>query len=317
MREKIITAHHPVILYEIIPPAEKAKPENAEAYAQCAVELLNSSPIIIDGINIPDIRDEKRDGISHHREFLTKSDAREFGKSIKMASERPLEIVINRCTVFDPLPVQHQWLKETIEKYDIHNLVLVGGASSKERYCGPSVVELTEIIHQTYESFFCGAIFIPSRTHEAMRLLEKTLRGTNFFTSQILYEPYLIKDVIKQYWQLCQKKQILPKRIFLSFAPVSSKKDLEFMHWLGVVFPEEVEKMLFEADIGIGWRSMKITKAVLQSILQFMHDENIDVPLGLNIEHISRHNFELSKEFIEELGTIYCNSYETKYNIFD
>lgn len=317
LREKILIARHPVILYEIIPPPEKAKPTNAEAYAQCAVELLDSSTIHIDGINIPDIREEHRNGEPRESTYVSKSDAREFGRKLLAASHKPLEIVINRCTVFEELPVHNQWLKDTLEKFAINNLVLVGGESSKIHYPGPSVTQLTQIIHDTYgSSLFCGGIVIPSRANEPSRLVEKGLNGLQFFTSQIIYEPHVITECLREYSQLCEQKGILPKRIFLSFAPLSSKKDLEFLRWLGVILPESVEKVLFEADIGIGWRSIKIAKAVLHAILQFMHDETIRVPLGLNIEHISRHNFELSKDFVEELGAVYYQSYERKYNVF-
>lgn len=318
LREKIMIAHHPVIFYEIIPPPERAKPTNVEAYAQCAIELLDSSAVHIDAINIPDIREEHREDKPKGTEYVSKSDAREFGKRLQLSSHKSLDILVNRCTVHEDLPTHFQWLKDTVEKFDIHNMIIVGGESSKVKYPGPSVIQLTQIINETYKSsLFCGGIVIQSRPNEAVRLVEKGLAGINFFTSQITYEPYIIKKVLKEYHELCVQKGIQPKRIFLSFAPVSSLKDLEFLRWLGVVLPEEVEKIIFEADIGIGWRSMKIAKAVLESILQFMHDEKINVPLGLNIEHISRHNFELSKEFIEELGTIYYHSYETKYNIFD
>jgi 5,10-methylenetetrahydrofolate reductase len=314
---KILDSRHPVIVYEVIPPPGRAKSANIEAYANCTVELLNSSAVVIDAINIPDIRDEQRDDKPRVSEYVSKADARDFGKRLQKASHRNQELIINRCTVFDPLADQHKWLKETIEKYDIHNLVLVGGESSKIQYPGPSVLELTHVIHERYNSsIFCGGITIPSRSFEGTRMVEKTMKGINFFTSQVIYEPYIVTKVLKDYYQECLQKGIEPKRVFLSFAPISSKKDLEFLRWLGVLLPENVERLLFEADIGIGWRSVKVAKAILASILETMHSEGIKVPLGLNIEHISRHNFELSKELLEELGKIYMNAYETKYKLF-
>ncbi len=43
LRDKMLNSHHPVIFYEITPPQEKAKASTAEAYIQCAVELIDSS----------------------------------------------------------------------------------------------------------------------------------------------------------------------------------------------------------------------------------------------------------------------------------
>lgn len=318
LKEKIIGVQHPVILYEIIPPKEDATTNNFEAYVQCAVELLDSSSVLIDGINIPDIREEVRNGAPRGSKYVSKSDARKFGKRLQRTSHKFLELVINHPTVHDKLPIHDQWLKDTTDKFGIHNLILVGGESRKIKYPGPSVTELTRYITETYNfSILCGGITIPSRENEGRRLVEKGLSGASFFTSQVIYEPHAIKNLLAEYNQLCLHKGIIPKRIFLSFAPISTRQGLEFLQWLGVFLPEPVKKLIFEAEIGIGWRSMKVAKAVLHAILDFVHHENIKVPLGLNIEHISRHNFELSKLFIEELGSLYYDSYETKYNIFD
>ncbi len=79
------------------------------------------------------------------------------------------------------------------------------------------------------------------------------------------------------------------------------------MRWLGVSIPQKIEQELFKADIGIGWRSIRMAVNILQELLVYMHEEQINVPLGLNIEHITRHNFELSLEFINRLGKIYLD----------
>jgi hypothetical protein len=315
LHQKINDKQLAVILYEIIPPPSKAQLLNVEAYAKCAVELLNSTSVNIDGINIPDIRDEQREG-ERGTKYVSKCDAREFGKRLQESSQKYLDIVINRVTVHEDITVQKAWLKETMEVFGIHDVILVGGESSKIQYPGPSVKELTQIVNAEFKELYAGAIVIPTRANEEARLIEKTQYGTNFFTSQVIYEPFHIKKILKDYHTACLKKNLTPKRIFLSFAPISTKKDMEFLKWLGVVLPESVEKILFESDIGVGWRSVKVAKAILNSILAFLYEEGINVPIGLNIEHISRHNFELSKEFIEGLGQVYCSSYETKYKIF-
>lgn len=321
LREKIIQSDRPVILYELIPPSKKLKQTDIHAYAQCAVELLDSTSLIIDGINIPDIRDEER-RTPKINTFVSKTDSRLFAKKLQASSLKHLDIVINRCSVYEEWPEHNLWLENTFKNFDIDNLILVGGESHKIKYVGPSVIEMIQSIKQNHQSFFCGGITIPSRRaedptkDEPYRLIEKGLNGLEFFTSQVNYEPYKIQSLLKDYYQLCTERKIKPKRIFLSFAPISSRKDLEFLRWLGVFIPDSVENILFEADIGIGWRSMKIAKVILHKILAFVHDENICVPLGLNVEHISRHNFELSKEFIEELGSIYNHAFETKYQIF-
>lgn len=318
LMDKIPNCYQPLIFYEIIPPSSKTTANNLDAYAQCAVELLDSTSVPIDGINIPEIRDEHRD-TERTTTYEIKSDARDFGRKLKQSfhNHHSLEVVINHCTVFEDWNTQKHWLDETIDQFDIHNLILVGGESSKVIYPGPSVTEMTKYVKDHYQDVYCGGIVIPTRKNEAKRMFDKGLNGTEYFTSQVLYEPYNINHVLQEYAQLCQENNVLPKRVFLSFAPISSRKDCDFLRWLGVQLPSSVMNILLESDIGIGWRSMKVSKAVLNNILNFMRESTVKIPLGLNIEHVSRHNFELSKEFIEQLGAAYYHSFETKYNIFD
>lgn len=314
LREKILDPNCPTILYELIPPMGESTPEKIEAHARCAVELITSTPFRIDAINIPELHDEKRNGqFKQEQPHSVKLDPRVFAKLLRDISHDYLEIIVNRCSVYADWPTQQLWLQETSRRYEINNLIIVGGESSKIAYPGPSVIEMGQYL-KTYSingSFFWGGITIPTRRRteaakdEPYRLIEKALNGFEFFTSQVLYEANSIQRLLKDYYILCQQRSVAPKRIFLSFAPISTHNDLDFLRWLGVEIPSAVEIALCKADIGMGWRSVKIVKTILQDILVFVQKEQIKVPLGLNIEHITRHNFELSKEFIIELGNLY------------
>ena len=56
---------------------------------------------------------------------------------------------------------------ETYSKYEIDNLIIVGGESSKQKYPGPTVNESLEKIsrdnRRRENSILCGGICIPSR----------------------------------------------------------------------------------------------------------------------------------------------------------
>jgi 5,10-methylenetetrahydrofolate reductase len=303
-----------ILFYEVIPPLQCTNGVTAEAYAECVAELVSSASVPVAAINLPEIRDEQRDvqiaGRTHPYE--PKTDARRFGQRLKEAFKDPVDLVINRCTVYESWSHQHHWLQETHAVFDIKNLVLVGGETGQAAYPGPSVTEMAQSIRREYgNSFTCGGITIPTRRSddpkkdEPHRLLHKTRHGLEFFTSQVLYEPQSTQRLLADYSRLCAQSGQKPKRIFLSFAPVCSSKDLDFLKWLGVEIPEAVERNLLKADMGIGWRSLREAQRILHEILQFAKSEASNVPLGLNIEHITRRNFELSKDFIEELGMHY------------
>ena len=45
----------------------------------------------------------------------------------------------------------------------------------------------------------------------------------------MLYDSEKIKKMFKHYNDICKKNRVIPRRILLSFAPVSSKKNIEFV----------------------------------------------------------------------------------------
>ena len=52
--------------------------------------------------------------------------------------------------------------------------------------------------------------------------------------------------MISHYQKRCDEKKTFPRRLLLSFAPVSSEKNIKFLKWLGVEIPAETEKLLIE-----------------------------------------------------------------------
>lgn len=285
LAEKICNSRDSVVFFELIPPPVHIDPAELNAYLQSITGLLEKGEF--DAINIPEIRNG--DG---------KWDTRVFAQ--KLQEIKPFEAVVNRCSVCSE--DQEAWLQETAEVYGIRHLILVGGESGKIEYPGLSVVEMAD---KTRERFFLGGITIPSRSGEVERLIEKGKHGIEYFTSQVIFETAQMQQLLKEYDRLCKEKGMQPKRIFLSFAPLSTLKDLKMFLWLGVMIPPAVEKLLFEQETGVGTRSVQIAKALLEEILSFKQKEGIDVPLGLNCEHILRHNFDLFQELIGELGSVY------------
>lgn len=316
LKNKILDPTKPVILYELIPPAVFTNHASLIAYVDCALDLLNSSSVTIDAINVPEIRDEDLGIGNRTEEYISKMDPGHFAQLIRQSSKRAFEVILNHCSVYETLEEQKKWLDITYNKLNIRYLILVGG-SQTIAYPGPNVNELSQYIKTNFpDEFFCGGIVIPTRRHsdpltdEPNRMLNKIKSGIEFFSSQIIYEAESMIQLLRDYDELCLKNNVTPKRVFLSFAPISTQKNLEFLRWLGAVIPQDTEEKLFETDIGIGWRSAKIAETILEKILSVVKEDNIKVPIGLNIEHITRHNFEISHVFIEKLGKIYLESYK-------
>ena len=301
-RDKVRKPKRPVVAYEILPPREKDGTLNS--YAERISSLLSQTHI--DAINIPEVHEENARGLRPVKN-LERAEAREFGRLLQ--DNVGIEAIVNRVTVHNDLDYQKSWIKETFYDYDIENLILVGGESSDIKYPGPSVNETSEYITRDLNAgrfdFFCGGITIPSRKIESVRLLKKGSNGIEFFTTQVLYDGKKIKKMLKYYDDVCKENNVLPRRILLSFAPVSSRKNIDFLKWLGVEIPSQTEKRLTNKKTSMSDESLEIASEILKGILNNNEKLGITVPIGLNVEHIMSYNFQSSINMLQELSKIY------------
>ena len=301
-RDKVRRPKRPVVVYEILPPREKDGTLNS--YAEKISSLLSQTHI--DAINIPEVHDENERG-ERPVPNLERAEAREFGRLLQ--DRVGIEAIVNRVTVHDKFEIQKKWIKETFYDYDIENVILVGGESSKIKYDGPSVNTTSEYITRDLNTgrfdFFCGGITIPSRSIESESLLRKGSNGIEFFTTQVLYDSTKINKMLKYYNSICKQNDVFPRRILLSFAPVSSYKNIEFLKWLGVEISSHTEKRLLDEDSDMTEKSLEIAREILNDILSNNEKNNIKVPIGLNVEHIMSYNFQHSINMLQELSKIY------------
>ena len=182
IKDKIKRPRRPVVVYEILPPREKDGTLNS--YAANISSLLSQTHI--DAINIPEVRDEVARGARPIKNQL-RAEPREFGKLLQdiVGSES----IVNRVVVHQNLEKEMRWFEETYHNYEIENLITVGGESREIKYPGPSVNEALETIKQNEKlDILCGGISIPSREKESLRLIEKSSYGSEFFTTQVLYD---------------------------------------------------------------------------------------------------------------------------------
>ena len=299
IKDKIKRPRRPVVVYEILSPREKDGTLNS--YAENISSLLAQTHI--DAINIPEVRDESGRGERPVKNQL-RAEPREFGKLLQDIVG--IESIVNRVVVHQTLEKEMVWFEETYNKYEIENLITVGGESRNITYPGPSVNEALEAIKQNLTlDVLCGGISIPSREKESRKLIEKSKNGSEFFTTQVLYDSSKIIEMISHYQKRCDEQNTFPRRILLSFAPVSSKKNIKFLKWLGVDIPTDTEKYLNENDQIMTERSMEIAINVLNETLTFLNENKIVVPIGLNVEHIMSYNFQASIEMLQELARIY------------
>ncbi len=299
IKDKIKRPRRPVVAYEILPPREKDGTLNS--YAENISSLLSQTHI--DAINIPEVRDEIARGERPIKNQV-RAEPREFGKLLQDIVG--IEAIVNRVVVHQNIEDEMKWLEETNSKYEIENLITVGGESRNIRYPGPTVNQALNAISQNDRlNLLCGGISIPSREKESLRLIEKSENGSEFFTTQVLYDASKVIKMITHYQKRCDEKDTFPRRVLLSFAPVSSEKNIKFLKWLGVEIPKKAEQSLLNDGARMSEKSMEITVSVLNEILNHLEKNKIKVPIGLNVEHIMSYNFQASIEMLQELSRIY------------
>ena len=299
IKDKIKRPRRPVVVYEILPPRQKDGTLNS--YAENISSLLSQTHI--DAINIPEVRDEVARGERPVKNQI-RAEPREFGKLLQDIVG--IEAIVNRVVVHQELEKEMEWFEETYTNFEIENLITVGGESRKIKYPGPSVNRALKAIKDNSKlNILCGGISIPSREKESLNLIEKSTNGSEFFTTQVLYDSSKIIKMISHYQKRCDEQNTFPRRLLLSFAPVSSKKNIDFLKWLGVEIPGETESFLNENEKNMVERSMEISVGVLEETLSFLNENKIVVPIGLNVEHIMSYNFQSSIEMLQELARIY------------
>ena len=299
IKDKIKRPRRPVVVYEILPPRQKDGTLNS--YAENISSLLSQTHI--DAVNIPEVRDEVARGERPVKNQI-RAEPREFGRLLQDIVG--IEAIVNRVVVHQELEKEMEWFEETYTNYEIENLIAVGGESRRIKYPGPSVNKaLRNIKNNSKLDILCGGISIPSREKESLNLIEKSTNGSEFFTTQVLYDSSKIIKMISHYQKRCDELRTFPRRLLLSFAPVSSKKNIDFLKWLGVEVPENTESFLIENEKNMVERSMEISVRVLKKTLSFLNENKIIVPIGLNVEHIMSYNFQSSIEMLQELARIY------------
>ena len=77
------------------------------------------------------------------------------------------------------------------------------------------------------------------------------------------------------------------------------------MKWLGVEIPDYTERYLQGRPGSMKERSLDVAIEVLNEILVYIENNNLRVPVGLNVEHIMSYNFQSSVEMLQELARIY------------
>ncbi len=312
LKSKLLDTHRGLYLYGTTPPRRGSSPEKLHSIAKKLTARLSN--LNLDAINVYDIQDEEgRTQIARPFPFLPVVDSREYAQILKNLTGQ--EIINYKCVVHHPRADFSAWLDQSWQQFGLRYLTLVGGSTSQMAYPGPTLSQASKAIAEHKYDFVFGGVTIAerhlSKGNEHLKLIEKSHRGMQFFTSQVVYQPEATIKLLQDYDLQCQELNLSPMRIILTFAPCGHPKTLQFLKWLGVNFPLETEREIFSAQFPLQ-KSMEVCCSTLRQILDSI--EPLRIPLGINIESVSikKDEIDASIELFQELKGILATFYQGK-----
>jgi len=274
------------LLFEPVPPSARTPEEKVNAYTQRVVTLLEDHPRV-DAFVVPELVSENHHGEPHYRS----GDVAGFAAHVSRQSG--CEAILNKVVAHVHSTEELEaWCRSAISR-GTRNLMFIGGTSRYIPYPGPSVATANAAMLPLLRRHagVLGNVVIPHREHEGYRMITKTRSGAAFFTTQIIFDPEPISELIHEYGRLCSAYDLPPSAVLLSVAPVADEDDLEFVRWLGAEIPARVERNLVSED---GSASIESAVATWRSVVRATVARRVNVPLGLNVEVVSPRHFAVA-----------------------
>lgn len=278
------------VVVEVIPPARGAPTARLEEALNLVGSILEACDA--DAVNVPEIIGSG----------FQSMDPLDFGVLVGQRYE--VDVIVNKVVVHSPLDAFQDWARRLLET-DIASAILVGGERGGIYYPGPRVIEANRLVREMAEAagrsdFAIGNVTLPTRPHEAARMVEKAASGCDYFTSQIVYEFPSANAHLQAYDDLCALERIEPRPVLYAFSPAETDQDVRFLRYLGVHIPPEVEAAILKP--GTSGASLRIIEDVWTQLLAAARARGLRVPLGVVVETVSRHHAGAVGPLVERLG---------------
>lgn len=320
LSKRLADPSRPVFLLGDVPPGEGTAPgkcleigeyspeyvvrsvrSNSFAHTSCAYSprsplankfLARSRPLATDGFIVYDIQDEPgRTDMERPFPFRRVMDS--SGHAALLSRSSGLECLVYKCVAdakFD------DWLRTAKSTHGHNAINLVGRASSEGKYEGPTISEAMQKVSAEEDIHF-GCVCIAERhtfesakargrdyPTEHLNMIRKAKAGAGWFISQAVYDAEPTIRLLKDYAVVCKQNGIPPRKVVLTFAPVSRKKTMNFIKWLGVRVPPQAEEAILGAEKPVE-KSIAFLCDLLRQILA--ECAGIGVPLGISCESVS------------------------------
>ncbi|MFW5802215.1 MAG: methylenetetrahydrofolate reductase, partial [Spirochaeta sp.] len=177
-------------------------------------------------------------------------------------------------------------------------IVVFVGSPSRDFPAKTSLRQAYEIFQRHRERLLLGGVTKAERHHthrnEHKKILRKVDSGAQFFVSQCIFNAGMFKDLLSDYYHICQDEEREMKPILMTLTPCGSLKTLEFIKWLGIEVPRWMENDI-RRNRDILDYSLQQCREIFLTIQDFCRDKGI--PIGVNIESVAVHRDEVLASF--------------------
>lgn len=299
----------PTFLLGDVPPAEGTPPGKAQEI--CNKFVARSRNLASDGFVVYDIQAEEDRVTDMQRPFPFRklSDPARYASLLSRSSGKPC--VVYKCVAdaaFEP------WIENCAGVHGHRAVNVVGrsaGGAADAPQVGPSMQDAMAFVDKHHKIAF-GCVCIAERhtaeyaasrgkpyptEHENM--IRKQEAGAEWFISQAVYDPAPMLALLHDYAAACRERGLQPRKVVLTFTPVSRAKTINFVKWLGVTIPEATEQAILAAAEANGGSVNKGVDKSVELLLECLDvilkgAAGIDVPLGISVESVSIYRSEIN-----------------------
>ena len=321
LADRLLDPSRPVFLLGEVPPASGTPSEKRLSIAEKFSR--RSRVLATDGFIVYDIQDEPGraddDSVKRPFPFRQLSDSSEYAALLGQTAHK--ECLVYKCVADDKF---ENWLDRTAATGGAVNLV--GRATSADdKYVGPTLPEALAQVHERGIPFGCVCIAERHTMESAaargkdyptehLNMMRKVKAGAGWFVSQAVYDAEPTIRLLRDYAAQCRQERTAPRRVVLTFCPVSRPKTMQFIQWLGVRVPQTIQDSILQ-DKNPVERSIEILCQHLQVILQAT--AGLGVPLGINCESVSIFKAEIDgvHELFRRLQGILLDARGSPWNV--
>eukprot|EP00128_Syssomonas_multiformis_P005237 Colp12_sorted_trinity150504_noHs@28148 len=304
----------PVFLFGSAPPREGTSVEKAKE--SCAKFAARSAVLAIDGFIIYDIQDEDgRTTVERPFPFRKTMDPSLYASFFPAQSGK--QCVVYKCVVADSMEDFDKWLTTAIQEHGHTAFNFVGGASSQVSYSGPTLETAAKRSVERGDCKF-GCVTIPERHtakgNEDENMIRKSQFGAEWFITQGIFAAGPLVTLLNNYGDKCKARGLVPKKVVLTFAPCGRAKTMDFIKWLGMHVPEEVQQRILTAANPVK-ESMDVLCEILREVLA--QTGGSGVPIGINVESLSifKEEIDAAHELFQKLQNILLNASGSPWSV--